>query len=60
MRRRADADADAADLRPMNNTFQTITAAADAIATVDHRFPRATAVQVFVISLHLLINHLEF
>lgn len=42
MRRRTDAD----DLRPVNNTFQTITAAADAIATVDHRFPRATAVQV--------------
>lgn len=41
MRRRTDAD----DLRPVNNTFQTITAAADAIATVDHRFPRATAVQ---------------
>ncbi|XP_022980796.1 uncharacterized protein At1g76660-like [Cucurbita maxima] len=46
MRRRADADADAdADLRPMNNTFQTITTAADVIATVDHRFPRDTAVQ---------------
>ncbi|XP_022136623.1 uncharacterized protein At1g76660-like [Momordica charantia] len=44
MRRRPDADADA-DLSPVNNTFQTITAAADAIATVDHRFPRATAVQ---------------
>ncbi|CAK9324157.1 unnamed protein product [Citrullus colocynthis] len=41
MRIRTDAD----DLRPVNNTFQTITAAADAIATVDHRFPRATAVQ---------------
>ncbi|TYK16635.1 mucin-2 [Cucumis melo var. makuwa] len=41
MRRRTDTD----DFRPVNNTFQTITAAADAIATVDHRFPRATAVQ---------------
>lgn len=59
MRRRANAD-DAADLRPVNNTFQTITAAADAIATVDHRFPRATAVQVLFTSLHLSFNHLEF
>ena len=39
-------DDDDADLRPVNNTFQTITAAADFIATVDHRFPRATDVQV--------------
>lgn len=53
MRRRTDTD----DFRPVNNnTFQTITAAADAIATVDHRFPRATAVQVLLLYSIVRIN----
>lgn len=60
MRRRTDTD----DFRPVNNTFQTITAAADAIATVDHRFPRATAVQVLLYCSHQFtfysIIHLVF